>query len=170
MGMFVVFLFLFTGCYPTRAFWGHVHSSWCNLSPCEYPGKWNCAFFYMFFSAHLLSTFTIQVISHSSREDFKAVFMLRENKTEANWMWSHCFVMMCKNIFNFYSSDRGLGVTKDITWAADLLPWCLSEVHASLHSVSPLLCRRIRFQPYKSHLFGSRKHIAQNCWWRKTKQ
>lgn len=34
-----LFFFLFTGCYPTRAFWGHVHSSWCNLSPSEYPGK-----------------------------------------------------------------------------------------------------------------------------------
>lgn len=36
--------FLFTGCYPTRAFWGHVHSSWCNLSPSEYPGKLHCVF------------------------------------------------------------------------------------------------------------------------------
>lgn len=121
----------------------------------------------MLFSARLLSAFTIRVISHSSREDFKVLFTLRENKSKANWMWSLCFVMMRKNMFNFYFSDTGLGVTWDITWAADLLPWCLSEVHASLHSLSPLHCRNIQLKPHISCLFGSAKHMSQNYCYRK---
>lgn len=129
-----IFLFLFTGCYPTRAFWGHVHSSWCNLSPSEYPGKLHCVFPCILFPAHLLSTFTICVLSHSSGEDFKAVFRLQENKSEVNWTCSSCFMTMCKNTFDFYSSALVLSVTQGASWAADLLPWCLSERNASLHS------------------------------------
>lgn len=106
-----LFFFLFTGCYPTRAFWGHVHSSWCNLSPSEYPGKLCCAFPYSLFSAHLLSTLTIRVLSCSSGEDFKVIFRLQENKSEADWTSSPCFTTMCKNTFDFYFSALVLGVT-----------------------------------------------------------
>lgn len=100
-----IFFFLFTGCYPTRAFWGHVHSSWCNLSPSEYPGKLHCVFHCILFPAHLLSTFTVCVHSHSSGEDFKAVFRL------VNWICSPCFTTTCKNTFDFYSSALVLSVT-----------------------------------------------------------
>lgn len=142
------FFFLFTGCYPTRAFWGHVHSSWCNLSPSEYPRKLHCVFPCMLFSAHLWNTFTVCVLSHSSGEDFKVVFRLQQNRSEVNGMCSPCFTTMCKIIFDFYFSD--LQPELQIFFPG----FCQREM---LHCTLTAL-QKIQFQPHVSCLW---KHQAQ---------
>jgi len=176
--------FLFTGCYPTRAFWGHVHSSWRNLSPSEYPGQLKCVFFYVLFSAHLLSTFTIQVISHSSREDFKVVFILRENKSEANWMWSRCFMMMCKRYFqllffwyrarchvryNLNCRSPWLVFIRGVCFTALCLSTALQEEPVTAWYIMPLWLHQAHSPelPLKEDKTGERERAG--CVWRENK-